>query len=150
MYLHTIQNNLGHPLECLYSRKNKCGTVVHMGFQSYQSDFKLETETLIGNQKQANCHQCQKLVHTFYSRDIMYQNCGGNCGFEITQMKIKSFERPKSIKSYEKIYLKRQTLGRQVVCPISPGNQRIILQIVGFMDQYLIFNSKHNLIQVST
>ena len=37
-------------------------------------------------------------------------------------MKIKTFERPKSIGNYEK-YLERQTLGQRV----SPTNQRIIL-----------------------
>ena len=46
---------------------------------------------------------------------------------KITKMKIKRFECPKSIKNYEKKYLECQTLGRQVVCPISPANQRIIL-----------------------
>ena len=49
-------------------------------------------------------------------------------------MKIKSFECPKSIRYYEKKkYLEHQALGRRVVCPISPANQRIILQIVGFL-----------------
>ena len=41
--------------------------------------------------------------------------------------KIKSFECPKSIRNYEKKYLELQMLGRQVVCPIGPANQRIIL-----------------------
>ena len=44
-----------------------------------------------------------------------------------TKMKIKSFECPKSIKKYFKKNLERQTLGRRVVCPIAPANQRIIL-----------------------
>ena len=47
-------------------------------------------------------------------------------------MKIKSFECPKSIRNDEKKYFERQILGRQVVCPIGPANQRIILQIIGF------------------
>ena len=47
-------------------------------------------------------------------------------------MKIKSFECPKSIRNYEKKYLEHQTLGRRVICPREPANQRIILQIVGF------------------
>ena len=30
-------------------------------------------------------------------------------------------------------YLEHQTLGRRVICPSKPANQRIILQIVGFL-----------------
>ena len=33
----------------------------------------------------------------------------------------------------EKYYLEHQTLGRRVVCAIGPANQRIILQIDGFL-----------------
>ena len=40
-------------------------------------------------------------------------------------MKIKSFECPKSIKNYEKKYLECQMLGRRVICPIGPANERI-------------------------
>ena len=47
--------------------------------------------------------------------------------YKITKIKLKSFECPKSIKNYEKKYLERQTLGRRVICPIGPANQRIIL-----------------------
>ena len=53
--------------------------------------------------------------------------------YKITKMKIKSFECPKSIKNYKKKYLERQKLGRLVVCPIGPANQRIILWIVKFL-----------------
>ena len=49
-------------------------------------------------------------------------------------MKIKSFEPPKSIRNYKKqTNLECQTLGRQVVYPIGPANQCIILQIVRFL-----------------
>ena len=42
-------------------------------------------------------------------------------------MKIKSFECPMSIKSYEKKYMEHRMIGRRVVCPIGPANKRIIL-----------------------
>ena len=48
---------------------------------------------------------------------------------EITKMKIKSFECPRSIRNYEK--KKCHMLGQRVVCPIGPAIQCIILQIVG-------------------
>ena len=32
----------------------------------------------------------------------------------------------------KKKYLEWQTLGRRVICPIDPANQRIIMWIVGF------------------
>ena len=42
-------------------------------------------------------------------------------------MNIKTYECPESIRHYAKKYLEHQTLGRQFVCPIGQGNQRIIL-----------------------
>ena len=58
--------------------------------------------------------------------------------FQFTRMKIKSFECPKSIRNYEKKrYLECKMLGRLVVCPIGPANQRIILLIVGFLKSQL-------------
>ena len=50
-------------------------------------------------------------------------------------MKIKSFECPaKSIRNCKKKkYLECQTLGRRVICPFDPANQRIVLQIDGFL-----------------
>ena len=48
--------------------------------------------------------------------------------WKITEMKIKSFECPKSIRNYEKKkYLEHQTFGQRVVCSIGSANQRIIL-----------------------
>ena len=54
---------------------------------------------------------------------------------KILILKIKSFDWPKSVRNYEKQkkkYLECQMLGWQLVCPIGPANQYIILLIDGF------------------
>ena len=45
----------------------------------------------------------------------------------------------------KKKYLERQMFGRQVVCPITPANQHIILQIVGFLVIILVSSPKQHL-----
>ena len=53
---------------------------------------------------------------------------------EITKKKMKSFDCPKSIRSYEKKYMECQMLGQRVICPIGPANQCIILQTDRFQE----------------
>ena len=76
-------------------------------------------------------HACTKILPTALGRQGAAQLVSERsevlrrCAPDSNKIGLRTIlEHCESIRNYEKKYLERQTLGRQVICPIGPTNQR--------------------------